>query len=354
VLTAESWNKITFALAAAGLWLAGSLAVAYLSNTPIQCGVDQGCEALRHDPRSYLMGVPVPAFGFALYLAVAISTFIRLPRGSFAAAYALSSVGAFVSVALIGFSRMALGVLCPWCALSGIVMVLVLASVALAAATGRQWVVLPKPSSTKKRSLVIALTVALSVWGGLVGLHVGWSPGIREDRLISLDRNVFEGKGAHVLNRAGSKALVVFADLDCPACAYTVPRVLEVARRNPSTEVILHISPIKRNGLGRLMAFVSEISEENGVFWDYCSRCFASRSTPSLAQLAVFAHSDPLTIKKRLANPQDPAMLRVKADRELCQSLEVIKTPVFLVYAEGSRMRPTVSPFQAVMLQLGG
>lgn len=72
----KTTNRILFILALLGVVLAVYVTQSFLRKTPIVC-LNSGCELVRKNPASYIMGIPVPAFGLVGYTILVVLTFLR-------------------------------------------------------------------------------------------------------------------------------------------------------------------------------------------------------------------------------------------------------------------------------------
>ena len=75
-LNDQTTNRILFVLALIGVAIALYVTQSFLRKSPIVC-LNSGCELVRKNPASYLMGIPVPAFGLVGYAILVVLTFLR-------------------------------------------------------------------------------------------------------------------------------------------------------------------------------------------------------------------------------------------------------------------------------------
>jgi len=69
-------NRSIFVLSIAGIIIAAYVTQSFLRKVGIVC-VSSGCELVRKNPASYLLGIPVPSVGLLGYSVIAILAFIR-------------------------------------------------------------------------------------------------------------------------------------------------------------------------------------------------------------------------------------------------------------------------------------
>lgn len=69
-------NRIIFILSIIGMVIAIYVTQSFIRKTNIVC-VNTGCEFVRKHPASYILGIPVPAFGLVGYSLLALLAFLR-------------------------------------------------------------------------------------------------------------------------------------------------------------------------------------------------------------------------------------------------------------------------------------
>jgi uncharacterized membrane protein len=104
------------ALCAAGAGISAYLTVVKLSGSVPVCGTG-GCEIVEHSRYAAVGGIPVAAFGIAMY-AVLFASVLSVAETVRTAAAAIGIAGAAVAVALIYIQLAVLHAVCVWCVTS--------------------------------------------------------------------------------------------------------------------------------------------------------------------------------------------------------------------------------------------
>lgn len=122
-------NRAIFFLSLLGIAMAIYVLQGFIRQAPIVC-VNTGCETVRKSASSYILGIPVPAFGLVGYSLLALLTFLRttskrsekklLP-------WILGIAGGGVAfVAWFTYTEIfVIKAICTWCAISAINMVII-------------------------------------------------------------------------------------------------------------------------------------------------------------------------------------------------------------------------------------
>ncbi len=116
-------HKILLILAIAGLLVSGYLFVTYVSPIPIICGENGGCHEVKASPYAYPFGIPMPAFGLAFYVTLALiaslwneSTSKRL----YFPLVFLTGTGFVCSLWLTYIEAFVIDAWCTWCVASAV------------------------------------------------------------------------------------------------------------------------------------------------------------------------------------------------------------------------------------------
>ena len=114
-------NRIIFVLAIIGVVIAAYVTQSFLRKTPIVC-VNTGCELVRKNPASYLLGViPVPSVGLIGYSFLAIFAFLRTSSKNKLLTKLMLAVATFGIFFVSWFTYTELFVIkgiCTWCLIS--------------------------------------------------------------------------------------------------------------------------------------------------------------------------------------------------------------------------------------------
>jgi predicted DsbA family dithiol-disulfide isomerase/uncharacterized membrane protein len=195
---------ITIVACALALGASAVLLVDYLRPAPVFCGVDGGCGTLRQTVFAYPLGVPLPVWGIAGLLLIALLAFVPGRRARVAQA-ALATVGAIVAVGLLVIQAM-IGTFCRFCVVVDVVAV-VLCGVSLARAI-KAW----DPPARKAHVVAGLSLLLLAIAAPLV---VGFLK-----KPIPLDVPAVIAEEIEKTPR-GKVTVIDFADFECPHCRRT-------------------------------------------------------------------------------------------------------------------------------------
>lgn len=122
-------NRAIFFLSLLGIAMAIYVLQGFIRQAPIVC-VNTGCETVRKSASSYILGIPVPAFGLVGYSLLALLAFLRttskrsekklLPWILGIAAGGVAFVAWFTYTEIFVIKA-----ICTWCAISAVNMVII-------------------------------------------------------------------------------------------------------------------------------------------------------------------------------------------------------------------------------------
>jgi uncharacterized membrane protein/predicted DsbA family dithiol-disulfide isomerase len=337
-------NRSSFLIAGAllvtfiGLFAAGVLSAAHLLDLPVPCGRSSGCSTVALHPSSQLFGVPIAFFGVGAYL-----TFLFLLGRTTVSARArlaflmLSALGALISAGLLIYARTVIHATCPWCVLSGAAMT-VLFGLSLFLIRRREPIAGPKPALLW--SLGFATAIALGVQAGLMQ-KAAFAPPIPAKLLAEERAEEFIDSTKSFGPADAAVTIVEFADFSCPACRTAFASLAAFQKANPGgVRLIFRHLPfwqIRGHELSRAQAALSEMAAETGKFWQFVTTVY---SQPKLDRSGYLALMQTLGFEKalieaRLADPNDPAIVRVLRDENLAERLQIQQTPTFVVLLDG-------------------
>jgi predicted DsbA family dithiol-disulfide isomerase/uncharacterized membrane protein len=186
--------------ALAGLVASAMLVVDYVRPAPVFCVEGGGCDALRHTAIAMPLGIPLPLFGVAGFVAIGAASLVRGERARIVQ-LALATVAGLVGLTLL-VVQLRLGKLCAYCCVadaSGIVSAL--------AASARLWIA---PAAAAPRAAVYggAGALAVAVFAPMVG-------GFR----VNVVPQAIRDEIAHTPH--GEVTVVDFVDYECPFCRMT-------------------------------------------------------------------------------------------------------------------------------------
>jgi protein-disulfide isomerase len=189
---------LLIALSIASLAASAILFVDYLRPAPVFCAVDGGCGLVRQTIFARPFGVPMPVFGVAGYLAIALLAF--LPGRRFRIAQAMLAVfGAIVALGLLAVQGM-MHTICPYCAIvDGSAIAIAALSVLRAV---KQW----DPPAGKAQLLPALGAVALAL---AIPMAIGFTSKAQVPDVIAQEI---------AKTPKGKVTVVDFADFECPFC----------------------------------------------------------------------------------------------------------------------------------------
>lgn len=124
-------NRAIFILSIIGILIAAYVTQSFLRQAPIVC-VNTGCELVRKNPASYILGIPVPAFGLVGYTLLALFAFLRSTKLQSLSSNLLLKIilgiaaGGVLFVSWFTFTELTvIRAICTWCAISAVNMVVI-------------------------------------------------------------------------------------------------------------------------------------------------------------------------------------------------------------------------------------
>lgn len=122
-------NRIIFILTILGLIVSGYLLYTYVLDTPIVCA-NSGCETVRDSSFSYFLGIPLPAYGALMYVAIFCLAFARVLFDKYEilfsrAIFGFSFIGVLISAYLTYLEIFIIKAICMWCVASAVIIVMI-------------------------------------------------------------------------------------------------------------------------------------------------------------------------------------------------------------------------------------
>jgi uncharacterized membrane protein len=328
--------ELALVIAFAGCGAAGVLSLAHILDLPVPCGGRGGCNAVAHHPSSRVFGVPIAYLGIALYATAAalLGTALTAPRGRLALVV-LTGTGAVASVALTVYSVRVIGATCGWCLVSaGLVTALFTVSLAL-------W---RRPPVTNIGArpmwwLALALSAFLGIEAGLM-VKAAAAPPIAAARLRGLGPTDLDVAARALGPLDAPVTVVMFADLACPACRRAYDALVTWQRANAgAVRLVYRHQPLWETSAAA--AAIAEIGAESGRFWPFVE---ALHERPQFTHqgfrlAAEAAGLDFDTVERRVADPADSALVRLRDDAALAERLGIHSTPTFVLFVRGAEPR---------------
>lgn len=122
-------NRIIFLLSLIGIIIAIYVLQSFVRSTPIVC-LNSGCELVRKNPASYIVGVPVPAVGLIGYSMLALLAFLKTTKNAnkHTISNLMLGIATFGVLFVSWFTYTELFVIravCTWCAVSAVNMLII-------------------------------------------------------------------------------------------------------------------------------------------------------------------------------------------------------------------------------------
>lgn len=174
-----------------------TLLVDYTRPIPLFCAPGGGCDAVKRTAFAYVLHIPTPAFGVAMFLALGVLSLLRGPKVRMVQ-LVLAIAAAFVSLGLLAV-QLKIGHFCPYCVVSDVsALVLVLA------VASRQSTAWDPPEGRLALVPSFLLTAAVVVPAALPLVVKPKAPQLIVDENAKSPRGVV--------------TIVDFVDFECPWC----------------------------------------------------------------------------------------------------------------------------------------
>lgn len=340
-------NRIYFALSLVGIYCSGVLSAGKFFNLVVPCGGSNDCAIVEAHPSSVWFGVPVAYIGLAAYLFFAVVSVLRmqfkLPRIFVVGPFLLNLIGAAIHVGLAIYASSVINATCRWCLASMATMVVMFFVAAFLAQSDE---VELKP----KFDLVFATAVAI-VGLGILGFKINSIYNgvgvikVSKDLEARIEKAQMITSQQHVLgNPSAPITIVEFADLFCPGCKASYPKLKELVNgSNGKIRWVFHHFPLYKNQgheFAWQAAVLSEYSADNGRFWNFIETVYATpaESVTSIETLLDIVRQlglDPEPAASKVSDKDADIFKRVYADYALGQSLGLNITPTLFVKVEG-------------------
>lgn len=325
-----------------GLFDAGYLWWAYTSPShPMVC-LGTGCDVVRASSYARLLGLPLPAYGAAMYLALTLAIFGQglvsapLERRLRYLVAATSGLGFLASLYLTGVEAFVLHAWCAWCVVSALTATLIFVLGALEARSQATDLESAQALTTVRRQLVVLLVAPLL--GALAFYFLSHhiidvapppptSVEALSDRLVRPDSHVTGNPEAAV-------TVVEFADFECPFCG-RAEKTSRLVRREFASKirfVFRQFPMVKLHPYAEKAAEASECAAAQGKFWEAQEKFYDRQSDLGPAALERYAAElglDTNRFQQCLASGEMAA--RVEQDTQDARALGLRAPPTFVV-----------------------
>jgi protein-disulfide isomerase/rhodanese-related sulfurtransferase/uncharacterized membrane protein len=329
-------------LSLAGLFDALYLWWVYTSpSRPMVC-LGTGCDLVRASRYAHLWGQPLPIYGAAMYLVLAVailaqgwtdsqegerlaqSTVVVISAGGFAFSLYLTAIEAF-----------AVHAYCLWCVGSAVIVTVIFALSLIDLRPGHG-IESPAARSTLRKRLIVALVVV----AGIEGVAFRWLaqlpelPPIATVSAQTLNERLVRPDSHATGNLSSPVTVVEFGDFECPGCAQAQPIVQQMlGQYGDRIRFVFRQFPLARvHPYAEKAAEASECAAEQGKFWEAERRFYEGQSDLSEAALERYAGEIGLDVprfKECLESGREAE--RVQRDVADGRALGVRATPTFFI-----------------------
>ncbi len=333
---------LLFALSLLGLFDSLYLLWAYTSSSrPMVC-VGGGCDVVRASSYAHFFGYPTPAYGVAMYGALAILAFIYpfLSGGLAGAARGLlafiAAAGFLVSAYLTGVEGLVLHAWCAWCLVSAITITLILALAILEAFKT------PRAAERPRLKPILGNNLALLLAAFAVGIP-SFVYLTRSDaapppptpppaakiaaHLVRPDTHFFGNPDARL-------TVVEFGDFECPYCGEEEKTAKEI-RVKYADRVRFAFRQFPLNSVhpyAEKAAEASECAAQQGKFWQAVDFLFKHQTDLTVSALHKYAADLGLDqVKFNYCLDSGEAAGIVKRDEQDGKDLNVDRIPTFFI-----------------------
>jgi protein-disulfide isomerase/rhodanese-related sulfurtransferase len=350
-------NRVLFVFCLGGAFISSYLLWSYVSpDMPLAC-IGAGCDVVRASRYAHFLGLPVPLYGLAMFLVLAVGSFgcgvARGPRRRIFARFLalLSGAGFLTFCYLTTIEAFVLHAWCMWCVFATILGTTIFVLALLDQKTPE-----PPRQPAKKEAKVLVGILAGALAAGVPGLYALVRAAQRSAaRAIELATPVETGARLETLlvrpdsRRWGGGAsrvtIVEFSDLQCSACR----TAQETARRVRSVYgdqvqfVFRHFPLVTIHAFAWKAAEAGECAGEQGKFWEAIDYFFDHQEDLSVRALERYAGAIGLdTAKFQDCLDSSRMSTRVGRDLEDARVLGLRVAPTFVI--EG-RVIPGAIPF---------
>ena len=334
-------KDLLLALSLLGLFDALYLLWVYTSpSRPLVC-LGNGCDAVRASSYAHPFGVPMPVFGVAAYLALALLILAqdlfseRLGRTLSYAVACLSGFGFLFSLYLTGLEKFVIHAWCEWCVTSAIIITGIfvfslfdlprpLAPLEPVAARGR----------LRTHLVLCVLAVVLGTPAFILLAKYGEVPDAPEASEKALAEHLVRPDSHMTGNLNAPLTVVEFGDFECPGCGLSEGAARQIrAQYGDRIRFVFRQFPLpKLHPLAEKAAEASECMADQGKFWEGVEKLYSRQNDLSVDALKRYAGE--LGLDQNRFNQcldSGEAVSRVKRDLADGHALKVIGTPTFFI-----------------------
>jgi protein-disulfide isomerase len=351
-MAAARWRAAALLASIVGAAASTYLFVEYVTGQPGLCLTGSGCDLVRASSFAYPLGIPLPLFGLAFYLAAAWLTVQTLGERPVAglrppiALLVLAAAGTAASAVLTGLEAFVIHAWCSWCLVQAAASVVLLLAAILLARTPMTRA--PAHSSRTRQQAARAREGERSQLS-----RVGWMGGgaatLAVAALLALgatggtpsasaDPSGLAPPGSPRLG-SGAVEVVEFADFECPGCAALAPILAGLASSNEMTLVARYFPLDSIHPNADRSARAAAAADQQGSFWKMSAALYARQdawkdlsTTDADAYFRALAGELGLDVAKwQAAYDSAEAEATVDADRQAAIGLGLSGTPTLYV-----------------------
>jgi protein-disulfide isomerase/rhodanese-related sulfurtransferase len=330
------------ALSLLGLFDSVYLWWVYTSASRTLVCIGGGCDVVRSSPFAHAWGVPLPAFGAAMYAALVVLLFAQ-PLVSAGLAHTLrlavvviAGAGFLTSLYLTSIEAFVLHAWCAWCVVSAIAVTLILLLSILEAsrpAAPAEPGVAP-PATLRVNVALLVVAVALGAPAFYWLSRHGELPPLQQASREAINARLVRADSHTTGNPDAAVTVVEFGDFECPVCGAEEPTVRELRQKyaNRIRFVFRQFPIMSLHPQAEKAAEASECAAEQGKFWEAVEKLYAEQSDlsePALMRDAADLGLDQARFGQCLQSGAEAE--RVRRDLEDGHALHVDRTPTFFV-----------------------
>ncbi len=359
-MNARLLTRIALILSYGGIFVSGVLAIAHIIGREVPCGASGGCSAVAADASSrLLLGIDNAYLGLAAYVILSVLAALRLTspdsfKANLGIAYAISAIGTLFSGYLTYLEIFQIHAICIWCVASAIIITLLL-FVQAAEFQKRSTELTPDPAPSRGR-----LDFGLLLGGMLVtALAMGGTAMSLGQRVKITKAPIQPGKfhqfplvpqNANIEGRVDAPITIVeFADLQCPVCRSSFPKVLDImSHSNGKIRVVFRHFPIEQeHPLALPAAAIAEYAGTKGRFFEFVKALYAKelediKGPEDLLKVAESVGLDTNDAQKQVTDDKSEAFKRVSRDVQAAGVYGLLATPTFFIFTTGNEDKPDV------------
>jgi protein-disulfide isomerase/uncharacterized membrane protein/rhodanese-related sulfurtransferase len=334
-------KPLSLALSLLGLFVSLYLLWVYTSpSRPIVC-LGSGCEAVRASSYAHLFGLPLPAFGVAYYIVLALlilaEVLVSAPLGR-AIQYAVTGIsggGFLFSIYLTSLQAFVIHAWCAWCDVSGLVVtgIFVLSLFELRQPLAP---IDPVAAMARVRTNFILCVVALLVGVPaflLLSQHGGLPP-VPQASSQALAEHLVPSDSVSVVATRAPVTVVEFGDFECPSCSLSEETARQIrAQYGDRIRFVFRQFPLSKiHPQAEKAAEASECAAEQGKFWEAVEKLYAEQADLSVDALKGYARELGLD-QSRFNQCLDSGETASRVNRDLAdgRALGVRATPTFFI-----------------------